>query len=66
MVSSVRQGWQACAVCSQGLAVRSISAPGRSFSSREESCLTECARRYIDTTQFVLQVCTGQSKLATA
>ena len=32
-----------------------IGTPGRSLSSREESCLSECAKRFIDTTQLVVQ-----------
>ncbi|CAL5218472.1 g157 [Coccomyxa viridis] len=32
-----------------------IGTPGRSLSSREESCLSECAKRFIETTQFVVQ-----------
>lgn len=32
-----------------------IGTPGRYLSSREESCMSDCARRFIDTTQFIIQ-----------
>ncbi|CAK0736909.1 hypothetical protein CVIRNUC_000823 [Coccomyxa viridis] len=32
-----------------------IGTPGRSLSSREEACLSDCAKRFIETTQFVIQ-----------
>lgn len=32
-----------------------ISTPGRDLSSREVACLENCARRYIETTQFVVK-----------
>ncbi|KAL3153249.1 hypothetical protein ABBQ38_011600 [Trebouxia sp. C0009 RCD-2024] len=32
-----------------------IGTPGRSLSSREEACLSDCARRFIDTTNFIVQ-----------
>ena len=32
-----------------------ISSPGGSLSGRESSCLENCAKRFIDTTQFILQ-----------
>ena len=28
--------------------------PGRSFSSKESACMSECAKRFIETTQFVI------------
>ncbi|KAK9808642.1 hypothetical protein WJX72_001120 [[Myrmecia] bisecta] len=41
-----------------------ISAPGRSLSGREESCLSDCAKRFIETTQLIVQ--RFQSKAAGA
>ena len=32
-----------------------IGTPGRSLSSREEACLSDCSRRFIETTQLVVQ-----------
>lgn len=32
-----------------------IGTPGRSLSSREEACLSDCARRFLDTTKFIMQ-----------
>lgn len=32
-----------------------MSTPGRSMSSREESCLSDCAKRFIEATQFIVQ-----------
>ena len=32
-----------------------IGTPGRSLSSREEACLSDCAKRFIETTQLVVQ-----------
>jgi import inner membrane translocase subunit TIM8 len=32
-----------------------ISAPGTYLSGRESSCLENCAKRFIDTTQYILQ-----------
>ena len=32
-----------------------LGTPGRSLSSREEACLSECARRFIEATQLVVQ-----------
>ncbi len=30
-------------------------APGRDLSSREQACLSNCARRYLDTTQMLVK-----------
>ncbi|KAG7670423.1 hypothetical protein Ndes2526B_g00175 [Nannochloris sp. 'desiccata'] len=32
-----------------------MSSPGNSLSSREQACLDNCARRFLDTTQFVVK-----------
>jgi import inner membrane translocase subunit TIM8 len=32
-----------------------ISSPGSYLSSREQACLSNCARRFLDTTQFVVK-----------
>lgn len=32
-----------------------ISSPGSYLSSRETSCIENCAKRFVDTTQFILQ-----------
>jgi import inner membrane translocase subunit TIM8 len=32
-----------------------ISSPGTYLSGRESSCLENCAKRFIDTTQYILQ-----------
>lgn len=32
-----------------------ISSPGTYLSSKENSCLDNCAKRFIETTQFILQ-----------
>lgn len=32
-----------------------ISSPGSYLSSRESSCIENCAKRFVDTTQFILQ-----------
>jgi import inner membrane translocase subunit TIM8 len=32
-----------------------ISSPGSYLSSRESSCIENCAKRFIDATQFILQ-----------
>lgn len=32
-----------------------ISSPGTYLSSRETNCIENCAKRFIDTTQFILQ-----------
>lgn len=32
-----------------------ISSPGSYLSSRETSCVENCAKRFVDTTQFILQ-----------
>jgi import inner membrane translocase subunit TIM8 len=32
-----------------------ISSPGSYLSSRETTCIENCAKRFIDTTQFILQ-----------
>ncbi|KAG2489583.1 hypothetical protein HYH03_011865 [Edaphochlamys debaryana] len=32
-----------------------VQAPGSSLSSKEQSCLENCARRFVDATQYILQ-----------
>lgn len=32
-----------------------VSSPGSYLSSRETSCIENCAKRFVDTTQFILQ-----------
>jgi import inner membrane translocase subunit TIM8 len=32
-----------------------VSSPGSYLSSRESSCIENCAKRFVDTTQFILQ-----------
>ncbi|EIE26012.1 mitochondrial inner membrane translocase [Coccomyxa subellipsoidea C-169] len=32
-----------------------VGTPGRSLGSREEACLSDCAKRFIETTQFIIQ-----------
>ena len=32
-----------------------VGTPGRSLSYREENCLSECAKRFVEATQFVVQ-----------
>lgn len=32
-----------------------VGTPGRYLGSREEQCLSDCAKRFLETTQFIMQ-----------
>ena len=37
-----------------------VSSPGSYLSSKENSCLENCAKRFVEVTQFILQVSLGR------
>ncbi len=39
-----------------------IGTPGRYLSSREEACLSDCAKRFLDTTKFIMQRAQAQQQ----
>lgn len=39
-----------------------IGTPGRYLGSREEACLSDCAKRFLETTQFIMQRAQQQSQ----
>ena len=38
-----------------------VGTPGRYLGSREEACLSDCAKRFLETTQFIMQRAQQQS-----
>jgi len=39
-----------------------VSSPGTYFTGRENACLDNCAKRFLDTTQFVIKYYQSKSK----